>query len=116
LDGTSVAAVRSLAGRFHWTLVVTKRASSSSAGTVLDQTPAPGVPLGAGAKLRIVVAEPLPAPPPPPPTQAPSQSCTPGYSPCLPPASGYDCIGGSGNGPEYTGTVTVTGSDPYGLD
>jgi hypothetical protein len=43
--------------------------------------------------------------------------CTPGYSPCLPPASDYDCAGGSGNGPKYVdGPVTVTGSDPYGLD
>lgn len=42
--------------------------------------------------------------------------CAPGYSPCLPPASDYDCAGGSGDGPKYTGRVTVTGSDPYGLD
>ena len=42
--------------------------------------------------------------------------CTKGYSPCLHPASDYDCRGGSGNGPRYTGTVRVTGSDPYGLD
>lgn len=42
--------------------------------------------------------------------------CTPGYSPCLHPASDYDCAGGSGNGPRYTGTVRVTGSDPYDLD
>ena len=42
--------------------------------------------------------------------------CTPGYDPCLPPMSDYDCAGGSGNGPGYTGAVTVTGSDPYGLD
>jgi len=43
-------------------------------------------------------------------------SCTPGYSPCLTPASDYDCAGGTGDGPEYTGEVQVTGSDPYGLD
>lgn len=43
-------------------------------------------------------------------------SCTPGYSPCLPPASDYDCAGGGGDGPEYTGRVRVTGSDPYDLD
>jgi len=44
-------------------------------------------------------------------------SCTPGYSPCLPPASDYDCAGGSGDGPEYvSGPVYVSGSDPYGLD
>jgi hypothetical protein len=45
-----------------------------------------------------------------------SRNCTPGYSPCLPPASDYDCRGGSGNGPKYTGRVHVTGSDPYDLD
>ena len=45
-----------------------------------------------------------------------SRKCTPGYSPCLPPASDYDCRGGSGNGPKYTGPVRVTGSDPYHLD
>ena len=71
------------------------------------------------------------APPPPPTTvyvapqplvpqttQPPSNDCTPGYSPCLPPASDYDCAGGSGNGPEYTGRVTVDHSynDPYDLD
>jgi hypothetical protein len=45
-----------------------------------------------------------------------SRNCTPGYSPCLPRASDYDCRGGSGNGPKYTGPVRVTGSDPYRLD
>jgi hypothetical protein len=45
-----------------------------------------------------------------------SRNCTPGYSPCLAPASDYDCRGGSGNGPKYTGPVRVTGSDPYDLD
>lgn len=45
-------------------------------------------------------------------------SCDPNYSgACLDPAaSDYDCEGGSGNGPYYTGTVTVIGEDHYGLD
>jgi Ca2+-binding RTX toxin-like protein len=46
-------------------------------------------------------------------------SCTPGYSPCIPPGSDVDCFGGGGNGPRYTQpgvTYHVTGSDPYGLD
>jgi hypothetical protein len=30
--------------------------------------------------------------------------------------SDYDCEGGSGNGPGYTGYVTVSGPDIYGLD
>ena len=45
-----------------------------------------------------------------------TQNCTPGYEPCLPPAPDYDCYGGSGDGPAYTGRVYVTGSDPYELD
>jgi hypothetical protein len=36
---------------------------------------------------------------------------------CLDPnASDYDCAGGSGNGPKYTGPVRVVGPDHYGLD
>jgi hypothetical protein len=44
--------------------------------------------------------------------------CDPNYSgACLSPySSDYDCEGGSGNGPDYTGTVTVVGEDHYGLD
>lgn len=46
-----------------------------------------------------------------------SQNCNPNYSGCLrPDASDYDCAGGSGNGPYYTGTVRVIGYDEYGLD
>jgi len=33
-----------------------------------------------------------------------------------PNSSDYDCAGGSGNGPDYTGPVTVVGSDPHRLD
>jgi TolA-binding protein len=56
------------------------------------------------------------AAPAPAPVAAAAPNCTDGYSPCLAPASDYDCAGGSGDGPKYTGYVTVTGSDPYGLD
>lgn len=44
--------------------------------------------------------------------------CHPSYEgACLDPtASDYDCEGGSGDGPLYTGPVTVVGSDEYGLD
>lgn len=63
---------------------------------------------------------PTPAPepaPPPAPEPPPSNDCTPGYDPCIPPGSDVDCAGGSGNGPRYVeGPVYVTGSDPYGLD
>jgi hypothetical protein len=44
-------------------------------------------------------------------------SCTPGYSPCIPPGPDVDCAGGSGDGPRYVqGPVRVTGNDPYRLD
>jgi hypothetical protein len=36
---------------------------------------------------------------------------------CLDPSSpDYDCEGGSGDGPDYTGPVTVAGDDHFGLD
>jgi hypothetical protein len=47
-----------------------------------------------------------------------SGGCDPSYEgACLDPsAADYDCAGGSGDGPEYTGTVTVVGDDHFGLD
>lgn len=45
-------------------------------------------------------------------------NCDPNYAgACLrPDVSDYDCAGGSGNGPYYTGRVTVVGVDHYDLD
>jgi hypothetical protein len=43
-------------------------------------------------------------------------NCHPSYRPCLPIVSDIDCLGGSGNGPYYTGRVEVIGPDVYGLD
>lgn len=49
--------------------------------------------------------------------KAPTSNCHPNYSGCLKMNAGdYDCAGGSGNGPNYTGTVRVYGADPFGLD
>lgn len=47
-----------------------------------------------------------------------SGGCDPNYAgACLDPSSpDYDCAGGSGDGPDYTGPVQVVGSDHYGLD
>lgn len=46
-----------------------------------------------------------------------ASQCNPNYSGCLDPYSpDYDCEGGSGDGPDYTGTVEVIGYDEYGLD
>ena len=57
--------------------------------------------------------------PTPKPTAAPkpTSNCHPSYSGCLKMNAGdYDCAGGSGNGPNYTGAVRVYGSDPFDLD
>jgi hypothetical protein len=58
-------------------------------------------------------AKPAPAPP-----SDTGGDCDPSYDgACLDAsASDYDCEGGSGDGPAYTGTVTVIGDDHFGLD
>jgi hypothetical protein len=45
-------------------------------------------------------------------------ACDPNYTgACLDPSSpDYDCKGGSGDGPDYTGQVTVVGDDHFSLD
>lgn len=49
--------------------------------------------------------------------EARAAECDPNYSGCLDPNSyDYDCASGSGDGPDYTGTVEVLGYDEYGLD
>jgi len=55
---------------------------------------------------------------PPPPGSGGGGNCHPSYTgACLNPAlSDYDCAGGSGNGPGYTGRVRVVGPDVYDLD
>jgi hypothetical protein len=47
-----------------------------------------------------------------------SGGCNPNYSgACLKQGAGdYDCAGGSGDGPNYTGTVSVVGYDEFDLD
>jgi hypothetical protein len=69
-------------------------------------------------KQELAAAAAAAAPPEPEPEVAPAAAaCHPSYDPCLKPdATDYDCAGGSGDGPEYTGFVTVTGSDDYDLD
>ncbi len=79
-----------------------KTASAAYAGTVTVR----------GATASIAVTRKTVAPKPT------ASNCDPNYKgACLDPnASDYDCQGGSGNGPKYTGTVTVVGSDPFDLD
>jgi hypothetical protein len=102
--------------RAGFTVVVQLQESSAAAGTVLYSIPAAGSQVKPGAAITIVVAKALPAPPPPPP--APTSNCHSSYTgACLDPnASDYDCAGGSGDGPKYTGFVHVVGYDEYGLD
>lgn len=86
---------------------VHKQASSQPKDTVISQTPVAGTDAQPGRNVNLVIAKPEPQ----------TSSCTPGYSPCIPPGSDVDCAGGSGDGPRYvSGPVRVTGSDPYGLD
>jgi resuscitation-promoting factor RpfB len=112
--GLSQAKATSKLKSAGYNVVVNKQESSQTSGTVISVDPATGTDRLPGRSVTIVVAKAPPPPPPPPPS-----NCTPGYSPCLPPASDYDCAGGSGNGPAYTVpgvTYRVTGYDPYGLD
>jgi resuscitation-promoting factor RpfB len=88
---------------------VTQQTSAKRKGTVISQAPSGGTPARPGRTVSLVTAKPAPQP---------TSNCTPGYSPCLVYHGGadYDCAGGTGDGPYYTGPVRVTGSDPYGLD
>ena len=51
-------------------------------------------------------------------TSSGGSTCNPNYAgACLKPDSpDYDCAGGSGDGPDYTGTVRIVGVDEYDLD
>jgi hypothetical protein len=64
------------------------------------------------------VRDPSACAPPPTTTTTTQASCDPNYSgACLDPNSAdYDCEGGTGDGPDYTGPVTVVGDDHYDLD
>lgn len=91
----------------------TERTTSGEDNVVIRQSPSGGSRAKPGANVTLVISD---LQKPPTLSSAGSSNCTPGYSPCLPPASDYDCEGGSGDGPKYTGLVEVTGSDPYDLD
>ena len=108
---TATAATNALRAAGFKVVTTTEAVTVGSGGLVLRQAPAGTVQAEPGALVTLVVSnrvQPI-APPAP-------ANCTPGYSPCLPPAPDYDCAGGSGDGPKYSGPVRVTGSDPYDLD
>ncbi len=122
LVGNSAGSARGLLKHAGFVWRIERRESDAKPGTVLDQWPAAGTLSRPGKTITLYVAK---APPPPPPeaaaapeTAAPSESSGPcSASSCLPPASDYDCAGGSGNGPEYvSGPITIDDHDPYDLD
>jgi hypothetical protein len=91
----------------------TRSTTSGSDNVVLSEAPSAGSRVKPGTTVKLVISD---LQKPRTLSSAGSSNCTPGYSPCLPPTSDYDCAGGSGDGPKYTGYVEVTGSDPYDLD
>ncbi|WP_232677067.1 PASTA domain-containing protein [Nocardioides sp. R-C-SC26] len=114
---TKAAAVRALDRAGYTVRIWTKVVRSGRDGVVLQQSPRGRSRVEPGKRIDLTIAKLVKPKPKPQPAPAPQQSCTPGYSPCLPPASDYDCAGGSGNGPKYVyHPVRVTGSDPYRLD
>lgn len=93
-------------------VVVVEQISTQKPGTVLAMTPGAGSRLVPGQTVTLTIAK--KAPPAPEVEAASTDSCD--YDPCLAPASDYDCLGGSGDGPKYTGMVRVIGYDIYDLD
>jgi hypothetical protein len=99
------------AGRLVHGLRCDDGSSPSSPGSPSPPVVPPPVP-------RPVLPPRAPAPVVPPPGPTPSTaSCNPNYSgACLDRPGDYDCLGGTGDGPNYTGTVFVIGVDVYDLD
>jgi hypothetical protein len=121
LVGMRLGRARSALSDLGLTGTVRYRATGRhAAGSVIAQSRKAGAGVLPNTAIVLVVAK-APPPPttaPPPPTTTP-RDCDPSYpGACLDPAAvDYDCVGGSGNGPEYvTGPVRVRPPDPFGLD
>jgi hypothetical protein len=111
--GPSKAAAKLKAAGYKIRIV--KQVSTLPPGSVVQLKPGAGSKLLPGKTVTIVVAK---APPTLLGGTGGGGGCHPSYSgACLDPnASDYDCAGGSGDGPLYTGYVQVVGPDEYGLD
>jgi len=74
------------------------------AGTVITQSVQPDSEVDLGMVIRVVIGK--------------APRCDPDYTgACLDPnASDYDCLGGTGDGPRWTGVVRVVGFDRFRLD
>ena len=105
-------AIRTLKDADFKVKTTTRTRTTGQDGVVLSQSPRGGTRVKPKSVVRIVISNVERRP-----DTSESDNCTPGYSPCLPPASDYDCAGGGGDGPKYVdGPVRVTGADPYDLD
>jgi beta-lactam-binding protein with PASTA domain len=110
---SKASAVRDLKNAGFKVKKTTLTRTTGKDGVVLSQSPSRGTRAKPDSVVRIVISNLQRSPDA---DANESRNCTPGYFPCLAPASDYDCRGGSGNGPKYSGPVRVTGSDPYDLD
>ncbi|MEX0754120.1 MAG: PASTA domain-containing protein [Actinomycetota bacterium] len=106
--GDRINVARRKLKRFGFDVRLRRERSTRPEGTILKQMPRGGLGGIDGQLVTLLVSRgPRNVAPPPP-------LCD--YDPCLPPASDYDCAGGTGDGPEYTSTVRVIGIDIYDLD
>jgi hypothetical protein len=112
---SEASAVRKIKGAGFKVKKTTQTRTSGQDGVVLSQSLGGGTRAKPKSAVRIVISKVQRSTGGSTDTGGTS-NCTRGYSPCLPPASDYDCRGGSGNGPRYTGRVQVRGADPYELD
>jgi beta-lactam-binding protein with PASTA domain len=77
--------------------------SEFAAGKVVDTKPSCCKPIAPRTPIVLVVVASA---------NSPGGGCTPGYDPCLPPRSDYDCAGGTGDGPYFVHvTEHITGPD-----
>jgi len=104
--GNTLANAKKLLVREGFRVTVKRVVSSEPAGTVLGQSLQGGTKAKGGTRVVLTIAK----------TAEPQ--CHPSYEGAclLPYASDYDCAGGSGNGPYYTGRVYVVGPDVFDLD
>lgn len=125
LVGMAVAQAKAAlsAAGLRWRTVL-RRTGAAAPGTVVAQSPGADRSRTPGSVVTLTVAQappkprPTPTPKPAPEPEPETPDCHPSYAgACLDPdASDYDCAGGSGNGPKYTGRVTVVGPDVFDLD
>jgi resuscitation-promoting factor RpfB len=109
---SKTAAIRKLRNAGFKIKKTTQTKTTGKDEVVLNQSPTAGTRAKPKSVVRIVISNVQRRP-----DAGQSRNCTSGYSPCLPPASDYDCSGGTGDGPKYVdGPVRVRGPDPYDLD